>query len=166
MYDSEGRFIPAKFEEIFTKYVFAAFAASRSRVANKYRSDGRFDKGNKGGLTFREGVHVSLLPRTNQQPGLMGLSGPVLASAGLNMSRSNLLNSHGHRVALQMIHAQRQAVDPIGWCAEAFEWASTYILSKEDCLPFQSSRAADELLSASQSGPRTACALGPFLRHK
>jgi len=27
-----------------------------------------------------------------------------------------------------MIHAQRQAVDPIGWCAEAFEWASTYIL--------------------------------------
>lgn len=62
VYDSEGRFIPAKFEEIFTK----------------------FDKGNKGGLTFREGVH--------------------------------------------MIHAQRQAVDPIGWCAEAFEWASTYIL--------------------------------------
>ncbi|GAA5866095.1 hypothetical protein JCM3774_000025 [Rhodotorula dairenensis] len=62
VYDSEGRFIPAKFEEIFTK----------------------FDKGNKGGLNFREGVH--------------------------------------------MIHAQRQAVDPIGWCAEAFEWASTYIL--------------------------------------
>ncbi|GAA6001592.1 caleosin family protein [Rhodotorula paludigena] len=62
VYDSEGRFIPAKFEEIFSK----------------------FDKGNKGGLTFWEGVH--------------------------------------------MIHAQRQAVDPIGWCAEAFEWASTYLL--------------------------------------
>ncbi|KWU41673.1 Caleosin-domain-containing protein, partial [Rhodotorula sp. JG-1b] len=56
VYDSEGRFIPAKFEEIFTKY------AARSAPA-----------------AF-------------------------------------------------MIHAQRQAVDPIGWCAEAFEWASTYIL--------------------------------------
>ncbi|BGP27375.1 hypothetical protein Rt10032_c22g6586 [Rhodotorula toruloides] len=62
VFDSEGRFIPAKFEEIFTK----------------------FDKGNKGGLTFREGV--------------------------------------------QLIHAQRQAVDPIGLAAECFEWASTYLL--------------------------------------
>ncbi|GAA6053482.1 Caleosin related protein-domain containing protein [Rhodotorula toruloides] len=62
VFDSEGRFIPAKFEEIFTK----------------------FDKGNKGGLTFREGV--------------------------------------------QLIHAQRQAVDPIGVAAECFEWASTYLL--------------------------------------
>ncbi|GAA5900760.1 hypothetical protein JCM8208_004604 [Rhodotorula glutinis] len=62
VYDSEGRFIPAKFEEIFSK----------------------FDKGNKGGLSFKEGV--------------------------------------------QMIHAQRQAADPIGWAGETFEWASTYLL--------------------------------------
>ncbi|BGP51369.1 hypothetical protein JCM10450v2_007307 [Rhodotorula kratochvilovae] len=57
VYDSEGRFIPAKFEEIFSK----------------------FDKGNKGGLSFTEGV--------------------------------------------KMIHAQRQACDPIGWAGESFEWA-------------------------------------------
>ncbi|GAA5983354.1 hypothetical protein JCM11641_006043 [Rhodosporidiobolus odoratus] len=62
VYDSEGRFIPAKFEEIFTK----------------------FDKNGKGGLTFKEGLH--------------------------------------------MIHANRQACDPIGWAAEGFEWASTYLL--------------------------------------
>ncbi|GAA6025267.1 hypothetical protein JCM10207_009017 [Rhodosporidiobolus poonsookiae] len=62
VYDPEGRFIPAKFEEMFSK----------------------FDKDNKGGLTFKEGLH--------------------------------------------MIHANRQAVDPIGWCAEGFEWASTYLL--------------------------------------
>ncbi|GAA5863417.1 hypothetical protein JCM8547_006975 [Rhodosporidiobolus lusitaniae] len=62
VYDPEGRFIPAKFEEIFTK----------------------FDKDNKGGLTFWEG--------------------------------------------LQMIHANRQAADPIGWCAELFEWGSTWQL--------------------------------------
>jgi hypothetical protein len=29
-----------------------------------------------------------------------------------------------------MIHANRQAADPIGWAAEAFEWASTYLLSE------------------------------------
>lgn len=64
---------------------------------------------------------------------------------------------------LQMIHAQRQAVDPIGWCAEAFEWASTYILSKEFRLPFLSSHATDASVLASQSGPRTAYAHCPFL---
>ncbi|GAA5843257.1 hypothetical protein JCM11251_002264 [Rhodosporidiobolus azoricus] len=62
VYDPEGRFIPAKFEEIFSK----------------------FDKDGKGGLTFKEGLH--------------------------------------------MIHANRQAADPIGWAAEGFEWASTYLL--------------------------------------
>ncbi|GAA6055813.1 hypothetical protein JCM3770_004772 [Rhodotorula araucariae] len=62
VYDSEGRFIPAKFEEIFSK----------------------FDKDHKGGLYFSEGV--------------------------------------------AMIHAQRQACDPIGWAGESFEWASTYLL--------------------------------------
>ncbi|GAA5899612.1 hypothetical protein JCM6882_001163 [Rhodosporidiobolus microsporus] len=62
VYDPEGRFIPAKFEEIFSK----------------------FDKDGKGGLTFKEG--------------------------------------------LQMIHANRQACDPIGWAAEGFEWGSTWLL--------------------------------------
>ncbi|BGP19787.1 hypothetical protein JCM10213_003096 [Rhodosporidiobolus nylandii] len=62
VYDSEGRFIPAKFEEIFSK----------------------FDKDGKGGLTFLEG--------------------------------------------LKMIHANRQACDPIGWAAEGFEWMSTWLL--------------------------------------
>lgn len=69
VYDPEGRFIPAKFEEIFTK----------------------FDKNGKGGLSFKEGLH--------------------------------------------MIHANRQAADPIGWCAEGFEWASTYLLSTSTFFP-------------------------------
>ncbi|GAA5926244.1 hypothetical protein JCM1841_001166 [Sporobolomyces salmonicolor] len=60
--DTEGRFVPAKFEEIFAK----------------------FDEGDKGGLTFTEGV--------------------------------------------KMVHALRTAVDPIGWGAAGFEWASTYFL--------------------------------------
>ncbi|GAA5869536.1 hypothetical protein JCM1840_004451 [Sporobolomyces johnsonii] len=60
--DTEGRFVPAKFEEIFAK----------------------FDEDNKGGLTFIEGV--------------------------------------------KMVHALRTAVDPIGWGAAGFEWASTYFL--------------------------------------
>lgn len=58
-----------------------------------------------------------------------------------------------------MIHAQRQAVDPIGWCAEAFEWASTYILSESDRNPFGSPiPCADHIaFTVLQSGRKMAC---------
>lgn len=112
VYDSEGRFIPAKFEEIFSKCVARRDWSLESPAHTCLRTY-RFDKGNKGGLTFWEGVH--------------------------------------------MIHAQRQAVDPIGWCAEAFEWASTYLLSQSAL----ENRSKNELLLTAldfpQSGRRMAC---------
>lgn len=71
-----------------------------------------------------------------------------------------------HRVTLQMIHAQRQAVDPIGWCAEAFEWASTYILSKGKLSLLNDCTHTDALSRLHSLAPERRALIYPFLRHK
>jgi hypothetical protein len=79
---------------------------------------------------------------------------------------AQLLTLSRHRITLQMIHAQRQAVDPIGWCAEAFEWASTYILSKKKLFLFSHSTDTDAFSLLRSLAPGRRALIYPFLRHK